>query len=563
MDACGMRLLLKISLCALFLAQSLGAAIDKDKVFILANSDDAASVRIAQEYSNLREIPTANIIALPLGKAATVSREFYNDKIAEPLSKKLFEMGAVAGTENKNPNEGEKRYALTRFDADFLVLCRGVPHRIAATPKRNDRPAENDHAAVDSELALLFNAPYKLAGIQKNPLFFNREDENAYKTNFILRTARLDGITETDALDMVRRGIAAEKKGLMGRAYIDKAQKMALGDDWLEHCAKIAGELGFDTTLDEEKNVLGCFTRLDAVAVYFGWYASRITPNFLSPPVFQVSEGACGWRVASFSADNLGSESYWTAGLIARGMSATVGNVYEPFLPPTHNCDKFFVWLALGNSAGEAAYFSLPSISWQAVFFGDPLYTPFRYTLERQLEDIAKGDYSETHAYAVIRMMNLIEKKRGADDALAFASKYVSKFKRIPLFYKIAQMLDKGGKTAEALDVMRGFFMAPDFKPEEYSLIAEISKFYAARGDADTAIKIGVYLSGAGKDFENFQAEVLPYYANLAKASSRPEDAEKINAVLSPMLAERARLAAEKKAKAEAAAKAKAEAQAK
>ena len=64
------------------------------------------------------------------------------------------------------------------------------------------------------------------------------------------------------------------------------------------------------------------------------------------------------------------------AGAIADGITATMGNVYEPFLEGAHFPDVFFDRLLTGYSFAEAAYASQPYLSWQSVVVGDPLYTP-------------------------------------------------------------------------------------------------------------------------------------------------------------------------------------------
>ena len=40
--------------------------------------------------------------------------------------------------------------------------------------------------------------------------------------------------------------------------------------------------------------------------------------------------------------------------------------------------------LSRGQTLGEAAYYALPALSWQAVVIGDPLYRPFLVSLEDQ-----------------------------------------------------------------------------------------------------------------------------------------------------------------------------------
>ena len=71
--------------------------------------------------------------------------------------------------------------------------------------------------------------------------------------------------------------------------------------------------------------------------------------------------------------------------LVACGVAATVGNVFEPYLQLTHRPDLLLRALVRGHNFGDAAYYALPVLSWQAIALGDPLYRPFRVTLDDQL----------------------------------------------------------------------------------------------------------------------------------------------------------------------------------
>src|SRR5690606_8059735 len=80
----------------------------------------------------------------------------------------------------------------------------------------------------------------------------------------------------------------------------------------------------------------------------------------------------------SFSAAQLRDASKnWSGPLLARGAAATLGNVYEPYLQMTHHFDLFQRRLMDGFTLAEAAYMSVPVLSWQNVVLGDPLYRPF------------------------------------------------------------------------------------------------------------------------------------------------------------------------------------------
>jgi hypothetical protein len=112
-------------------------------------------------------------------------------------------------------------------------------------------------------------------------------------------------------------------------------------------------------------------------ALYFGWYDWNVTGPFINPS-FKFKKGAIAVHLHSFSAMQLrDATKNWCAPLLAKGAAATLGYVYEPYLPLTQNFDIFNARLMAGYTLVEAAYMSVPVLSWQNIVLGDPLYRPF------------------------------------------------------------------------------------------------------------------------------------------------------------------------------------------
>ena len=84
-----------------------------------------------------------------------------------------------------------------------------------------------------------------------------------------------------------------------------------------------------------------------------------------------------------------------------------MGNVAEPYLEFTHHLDAFVSALIEGMNLGDAAYYALPTLSWQAVLLGDPLYQPFKVDLEEQLARLGEEQMA-LGQYAFIRKMRLL-----------------------------------------------------------------------------------------------------------------------------------------------------------
>jgi hypothetical protein len=83
----------------------------------------------------------------------------------------------------------------------------------------------------------------------------------------------------------------------------------------------------------------------------------------------------------------------------------------------THHFDEFQQHLLDGFSLIEAAYASIPVVSWQAVVLGDPLYRPF-LRLDGSGEKL-----TEDRAYRALRVARLLN----ADDD----AKYLAEIERV------------------------------------------------------------------------------------------------------------------------------------
>ena len=83
-------------------------------------------------------------------------------------------------------------------------------------------------------------------------------------------------------------------------------------------------------------------------------------------------------HIHSYSATTLRNrDTGWSGPFVARGVTATVGNVFEPYLQLTHRPDLLLRALVRGATFGDAACYAQPALSWQVIAIGDPLYRPF------------------------------------------------------------------------------------------------------------------------------------------------------------------------------------------
>ena len=97
----------------IFFAAGAGYALEPNEILVIANSDIAESVRLAQYYCTNRSVPADNILALPLGTSIsnTITRNNYERKLAGPIRKKLYSAKFT----------GKIRCLLTTYGVPFKV----------------------------------------------------------------------------------------------------------------------------------------------------------------------------------------------------------------------------------------------------------------------------------------------------------------------------------------------------------------------------------------------------------------------------------------------------------
>lgn len=359
------------------------------RTVIVANSRQPESLELARFYASARDVPPANIVALPLPVEETIPWRQFVDEVWQPLQDELYRRGWIEGTtSNLRDRLGRRRHAPTGHGIAYLVLCRGVPLRIQNDPAllsgraAHDRFNRND-AAVDSELSLLAFANHETTALLGNPLF-GQDGPLAPDAAMVIKVARLDGPAWADARRLVTAALAAEQSGLAGRYYLDLRGPHREGDEWLRAVRGQLDDLGYSGDVEDTPSGFAAGARFDHAVFYFGWYSDSISGP-LARPGFAFVPGAVALHIHSYSAQTLHSPTVgWTGPLVARGAAATVGNVFEPYLQLTHRPNMLLRALSEGRTFGEAAYYALPALSWQAVAVGDPLYRPFGVTPAEQ-----------------------------------------------------------------------------------------------------------------------------------------------------------------------------------
>jgi len=472
------------------------------RVVIVANAREPASVGLAEFYADQRHIPRANIIALPLPETESITWREFIDQVYQPLQDELYRRGWLEGTATSLLDRfGRRRYAPTANHLAYLVACRGVPLRVYNDPtlvedKGGSKvPAifNKNEGAVDSELSMLASPGYEITAMVPNPLF-KQETPSTLEAESVVKVSRLDGPTWDSARHLVTAALEAERTGLLGRYYVDIGGPNPEGDRWLETVHRLLEDAGFDGDTERTVATFGPEARFDAPALYFGWYAGSLNGPFAAEG-FTFPPGAVALHIYSFSAQTLHSDNNgWTGPLVARGVTATVGNVFEPYLGYTHRPDLLAQALVRGKTFGDAVYYALPTLSWQAVAIGDPLYRPFKVSLEEQ-EQQAAGLPASLAPYAILRRANLLTHQGKKADALAVLRAGLQQRPGLVLALATAKLLltegDAKGAVA-ALDVVQ---QVKRFNPPEWPLARQAADFLAAHDARPEALRVYALLA--------------------------------------------------------------------
>jgi uncharacterized protein (TIGR03790 family) len=463
----GMRLVSLFLILAPLLTRAGG-----NEVVIVYNKRMPGSAAVAEYYAKMRQVPQRQIYGFSLTTDETMSRDEFRDSLQLSLARRLesdglWQFGSVtnAGT-NGEPPRVERRVVASKIR--YLVLCYGVPLKIAPDPDLNEPFPKNaraeldrNEAAVDSELAWLplVERNFPLAGPLPNWAYGATNTALLNPTNGILLVARLDGPNVKIAKGLVDKALEAERDGLWGRTYFDmrglgKTDSYYLGDEWIAEGAEICRELGFETTVDDKPETFSMDFPMSQIAIYCGWYDVDASGPFALPKV-EFMPGAFAYHLHSFSAATLRSETqHWCGPLLARGATCTMGCVYEPYLTGTPNVAAFLArWLADGFTFGEAAWEAQPVLSWQTTVIGDPLYRPFGKPLQLIHMELV-GRHSPLVEWSQLRVVNLALVHGAPVTAAAnYLENITATTNSAVLTEKLADLYEEEGKPSSAIDM--------------------------------------------------------------------------------------------------------------
>jgi len=390
-------------------------SLEAREIIVIANRNVPDSTALAFYYMARRNIPSENLLVLSLTDQEHCSREEYDREVVAPLRAFLRE---------KDPQNRKFRCIVTMYGIPLVVndsalglkekaMLAELKERLKIahlqmenmgggkeekerTRKEKIVPLErqiaaitklDNSAALDSEIALVREAPYSLAGWIPNPLYLGyrgKKINNMPPTAYLV--SRLDGPSKQIVSRIIDDSLAAEVKGLHGTAYFDARWPdpgdkhltgYALYDRSLHLAAKRLKESGvMPVVLDQQERLFQPGEAPNA-ALYCGWYSLAKYVD-----AFTWVRGAVGYHIASAECETLRQprSQVWCKVMLEKGVAATIGPVGEPYVQAFPRPEAFFILLADGHlTLAECYALSNPFLSWKMVLIGDPLYRPFKY----------------------------------------------------------------------------------------------------------------------------------------------------------------------------------------
>ncbi len=349
---------------------------------VVYNTRDPSSPALANFYAGLRGIPPDNIVGVDCSREEEISRDEYDATIADPLRRvfagrgwwKLKEGNPVRVLQNK---------------VRFVALMRGMPLKIRQaehypgdSSKGPPILASTNQASVDSELSVLGAYSRVISGALNNPYYRSFTSIFTADMPAVMLVCRLDGPSDAIVRRMIEDSVETEKTGLWGFAYINErgvnTGGYALGDRWMRRIEKNATRQGVPCIVQEGPALFARDYPMRNAALYYGWYSANSVGPFTLDS-FQFTKGAVACHIHSYSAATIRDpKAGWVGPLLAHGAAASMGNVYEPYLPFLPHLDVFDERLRAGFTFAESGYMSQPVLSWMPTFVGDPLYRPFK-----------------------------------------------------------------------------------------------------------------------------------------------------------------------------------------
>jgi tetratricopeptide (TPR) repeat protein len=248
--------------------------------------------------------------------------------------------------------------------------------------------------------------------------------------------------------------------------------------------------------------------------------------------------GAVAYHLHSYSAHVLRTpDQYWVGPLLAKGVTATIGYVEEPYLEWTINVAALMADLTFyGFSFGEAAYAAQQVLSWQTTVVGDPLYCPFG---RKNPGDQVGDRFRDLHLQLLEHRNTLIEWShlqvvnlnlaRGfsASDAIGYLEQEPSTQRSSVLLEKLSAMYYTQGKLADAFDANARALKLPMTPWQRVRVMLAQAQLLVTVGKEGPALDLYQQFL---KEFPDYPEQIGIYQKMLplARSLKKPSEVERI-----------------------------------
>ncbi len=375
------------------------------QTLVIVNADRKTSVDLGLYYMKQRNIPSQNLVYVNTGNGHRISREDYQKKVLGPILSAIMGDGGrrirclvlmdgmpVQVEAPPRPMEEQKRWErLKTEEADLrnrlMNLAKEVESPVRKDLEKKLKDVQRalqgmrrglESATLDSELALALVPSYPLESWVPNPAYVGAKEKDRWvPPEQVLVVARMSGPSPEAVKKLIEETVQVEREGLKGIAYFDARWPLlenerkksrsayAMYDLSIHKAAEMVQKSGrLPVILDTTEGVFQP-GKCPSAVLYCGWYS---VGKYVD--AFDWKPGAVGYHIES--------TSVWMRNLLKRGVAATLGPIREPYLQAFPLPHIFFALLVQERmTVGEAYMLSVPYLSWQLIFMGDPLYRPF------------------------------------------------------------------------------------------------------------------------------------------------------------------------------------------
>lgn len=470
--------------------------ITPDNVLFCYVENDNDSLNVAEYYSQLRQVPENNFLALPCSTNHTITEADYISTIEQPI------LNYIA---NGDPYDPYNPY----FTSNLYVIILGykVPNIYITSG--------GDSVAVASRLIRLNHTASSLV---PNPTY-NRtakfEFFDQYDAQNVIITAVIDAETKELAKELIYRGYTVSKEKLVtGSVYINAYGKQAddyqttLNDFVINEIPNTG--LSVVQTVQNSENpyeygdpyysspiqVYSQIQFFQNESFYFGrsqdYYSSSLYLNQAEKRIFSYNQDdVSASNIRSPLVDNVGN---WCNVAINAGYAACAGAITGTTVKLMPR--PFFEALHHGATLGEAFLFALPYVESNLILIGDPLITlQMPYSLPKWQDE----------TYTLLRNDDaIIRNKRFIEKGLAYGAREVN------LIEELVNDVVSSGNLNDSVNLLTPFNGWKNHRSIDYwkQIYATLINEWCRYTNETTGLSIDDFLSSNSETVSPLFAEI-------------------------------------------------------